>query len=431
MKFGVRISILLVVLQLLGGIFAANQLHAQTAVHVFAVQQALQNDDFASAGNLIQEIWNNDNASLYQLGDAAFEYFTHQQDQSQSPKLNKAQADSLLYIYSTGIQHDPLGPKRWLTDRFFLISVAPHFEKKTQKWAFEAIKEDPFGMHNYVYKKWAEVASKAYLGEKISLKQFATEWLVVDEGLLMKELGPNDEARDAVRTRNSVRHLMRGSLPSCEILSANFKDAILSNTLDPKGLETFLLVYSLQDCIDETLWDKAFETVSANGCQAWLLRTAGEISLRKIDRQNAIAMFRKSAECEASAQLKALDMLQVGWLQIELNNFREGTASFRKAITIYPNWGEPYLRLIDAYQLGSRSCGMSEFDRKALNWLLIDLCEQMANADPSYSKQATDLSYRFWQAAPNAKEAAFKGLSEGDSWPLKCWMNTTVRAKLH
>ena len=127
-------------------------IQAQTAVKVLIVEQALQNEDFAAAGNLIRSIWTENPKEIYLLGDAAYAYFVNAPIADKASNVLELRLDSLLQVYETAIQNDPLGPKRWLIDRFFMLSIAAHHEKSAQRWAFEAIQAAPMTAYNLIYK---------------------------------------------------------------------------------------------------------------------------------------------------------------------------------------------------------------------------------------------------------------------------------------
>jgi hypothetical protein len=222
---------------------------------------------------------------------------------------------------------------------------------------------------------------------------------------------------------------MRNTLPDCSQLLANFQDGIQAANLDRESYLCFLALYGQNNCTESGWWDKCWDLVPPSHRPSWLFRLAGERELAAGNLDAALLSFQLAANGSQDRRLKANDLLQISSIQLAQGQFRAAREQAKASMALCPNWGEPYLRLIRIYQTGAEQCDISEFDKKAMYWLLLELAAKMGNADAEYASQADQMSYEFLEKCPTREEAKFRGISEGDTWPLKCWMSTTCRAR--
>lgn len=186
------------------------------------------------------------------------------------------------------------------------------------------------------------------------------------------------------------------------------------------------MLCELQGCDAPALWQAALETALSAGEQAGVQRLAGAAAFNSKDWATSRNHWSRAIALEPEARLQAMDHLQVAQTWLAETDYRKARISILAAMEALPDWGEPYIRLMDLYLEGSRACTMTTFERKGLYWLLIDLCKDLLNVDPNYATQANERLYAYKSLAPTADEIAFVGFKPGDSYPLKCWMSTTT-----
>ena len=92
-------------------------------------------------------------------------------------------------------------------------------------------------------------------------------------------------------------------------------------------------------------------------------------------------------------------------------------------------WGRPYLLMAELIEDAANKCEASAFEKKAALWLAIDHCLLARNVDPQVRDEANQMLFRLQGKAPSREEIQFRGLQNGDSYPLRCWkqMVTTVK----
>ncbi|MFN8394149.1 MAG: hypothetical protein U0176_05680 [Bacteroidia bacterium] len=133
-----------------------------------------------------------------------------------------------------------------------------------------------------------------------------------------------------------------------------------------------------------------------------------------------------AAAGEQDVALKAADMLQVAATWREQGRWREARAALQEAMRLRPDWGEPYLQLMDLYIEGSEQCAWPDFEGRAMYWLLMELCQKLKGIDPEMETEANARHEKYARRAPSLREAAYLGWQPGDTYPLKCWMNTAT-----
>ena len=101
----------------------------------------------------------------------------------------------------------------------------------------------------------------------------------------------------------------------------------------------------------------------------------------------------------------------------------------RKALAINPNSGEAYILIGDAYAASASSCGTGDLGRGGVYLVAVDKYYKAKSVDPSVAKDAQDQINKYSSYFPGKEDAFFKGINNGDSYSVGCWIGetTTVR----
>lgn len=382
-------------------------------------------DDCATLQARLQEILRSDSLQAPTLADALLQCF---QNQSGSDgMLSDEQAATLLRIYEIGLRHDADRRGHWLLSRAGLGLLRPmKYAKTCRRWAIEGISASPDEASTFLIAAALDCVVAEYEQQRILLKEAVSNWALIDRALLLKELQGGEEATHCAHLREASRLKMRDKLPDCGQIVANFGEAIEAQKLPADACGTFLVLYELQGCDAPALWQAALQVALAAAEQASMRRLAGAAAFNRKEWAASRDQWSRAIALEPEARLQAMDHLQVAQTWLAEADYRSARNSIRAAMLALPDWGEPYIRLMDLYLEGSNACTMSAFERKGIYWLLMDLCKDLLNVDANYATQANERLYAYKSLAPTADEIAFVGFKPGDTYPLKCWMSTTT-----
>ena len=245
----------------------------------------------------------------------------------------------------------------------------------------------------------------------------------------MRQIANGKEAAEWAEIQQQLILEMRSVMPDCNQLEANFAEGLSAGNLDAEACNSFLVLYGLQKCDRPGLWDRAFAIAAKQSNDPWLLRLAAEEHFNRREYAKSRSFRQNACFLEKSNPLQAHDQLQIAAAFRAEKDYRQARTAIQNAIRLHPTWGEPYVQLIDTYLEGSESCTMSPFERKAMYWLLMDICQTLKSTDESYANLADERYFAYQKLCPTSEEAAFQGWKSGDTYPLKCWMSTTTRVK--
>jgi hypothetical protein len=89
-----------------------------------------------------------------------------------------------------------------------------------------------------------------------------------------------------------------------------------------------------------------------------------------------------------------------------------------------PNWGDPYILIGNMYASSSNTC--SDFDGQACILVAIDEFVKAKSVDPESAQNAGNMIAKYSQYIPSKTELAQRGLAEGSSYTVKCWIQQTT-----
>lgn len=114
-------------------------------------------------------------------------------------------------------------------------------------------------------------------------------------------------------------------------------------------------------------------------------------------------------------------------------NGQYGTArtNYNKAASNRSGWGEPYLEIGKMYASSVRSCGNGEaFQQGVVVCAALDMWSKAKSVDGSVAEDANKLIGRYTGSVPTKEDAFQKGVKEGDSVSVGCWIGGSVRVRL-
>jgi tetratricopeptide (TPR) repeat protein len=147
------------------------------------------------------------------------------------------------------------------------------------------------------------------------------------------------------------------------------------------------------------------------------------------DGVNAEKYYEEAISLETDPMSKANMYYELGLLYYNtLKNYPKSRQAARSALANNPNYGKAYLLIGKVYAAGGY-CGETAFERKSINWLIVDQFIKAKNVDPSVADEANELIGRFSGSFPTQEEGFWINATEGQVVTIGCWVgeSTTVR----
>ena len=115
---------------------------------------------------------------------------------------------------------------------------------------------------------------------------------------------------------------------------------------------------------------------------------------------------------------------------VHLKNFRKARQKALEAAKYNPDSGAPYMLIGRLYASSGPLCGPGRgWDSQIVTWPAIDMWTKAKRIDPEVADEANKFIRRYQQYMPGIEDIFQRGLKEGDSFKVPCWIQETTRIR--
>lgn len=182
------------------------------------------------------------------------------------------------------------------------------------------------------------------------------------------------------------------------------------------------------ECQLDDLYMKAAVVVYQSEKNSSSAHSIAQGYFKRGDGANAEKYYKEAIELEEVDSKKADMYYELGLLYYNiLKNYPASRSAARSALAIDPNYGKAYMLIGRLY--AATSCGETAFEKKSVNWLIVDQFIKAKSVDPSVADEANELIGRYSSRFPTLEEVFWLNFSEGQTVTIGCWINesTTIR----
>lgn len=111
-----------------------------------------------------------------------------------------------------------------------------------------------------------------------------------------------------------------------------------------------------------------------------------------------------------------------------LGQYSKARAAARKAASLKPGWGGPYMLIGDMYVKSSKSCGDGWNQRLAMI-AAVDKYQRAKSVDPSVAGEASSRIAKYSRSLPSKQDAFMRGVTPGGTAKVGCWIGETVKVR--
>jgi tetratricopeptide (TPR) repeat protein len=279
------------------------------------------------------------------------------------------------------------------------------------------------------------------------VKQYKKNDLSLDSlFMILDEVTPIIDANIAMYTADSVS--AKDSAMGVKWLAT--QDAVIGMMkpyLDCDKLEELKKPYYADKKSDITWLKSTVKLLDRGGCESkefylecsealFSLEPSSEAALslakafgKQGDDTKAVVYYTKAADLAPNDDAKYEIWIKLA--KTAKNNQQYSTVReyARKALAINSNSGEAYILIGDAYAASATSCGSGELGRGGVYLVAVDKYAKAKSVDPSIAEDAQSKINKYTGYFPGKEDAFFKGINNGDSYRVGCWIgeSTTVR----
>ncbi len=140
----------------------------------------------------------------------------------------------------------------------------------------------------------------------------------------------------------------------------------------------------------------------------------------------AIKRYNEAIEEATDNDAKAQAYYSIGSILLwQKGQYQSARAKAKKAASLKPGWGKPYLLIADIYGKASRGCGDSWNQRLAM-LAALEKAYYAKKIDPSIADEANKRISIFSKGKPLQDEGFMRGVKEGQKAKVGCWIGETV-----
>lgn len=222
----------------------------------------------------------------------------------------------------------------------------------------------------------------------------------------------------------------------CQHFVDKYMPEFEENPTDCDVIQTMLTRLRWARCdVESPARKRVTEAYNAN-CRQVVSSSAGPARegyecLQNNDYGCAIAKFEEAAAESDDADRRGRYLMTVAKIYYShLKNFSQARAYARRAAVAKSDWGEPYLLIGRLYASSGPLCGPGRgFDSQIVVWPAIDMWNRAKRVDPAAAAEANSFIGRYAQYMPSKEDIFQRGLKEGDTFRVGCWIQETTRIR--
>lgn len=224
----------------------------------------------------------------------------------------------------------------------------------------------------------------------------------------------------------------------CDYFKDKFKPEFEANPDNPEFLKNAITTLKRQGC-DSTdtflvklneKWSKYATEENAkikeeflkNNPAVWAKELYDEGEFRK-----AIDKYNEAIDNESDPEKQASYLFSIASIQFrKLDAYSTARETAYSAAKLRPDWGRPYMLIGDMYGSTARSCGDSWEQRLAI-LAAMDKYRYAKSIDPEVAEEANSKLSKYHASKPEKQEGFMRGIAEGQSVKISCWIGETVQ----
>lgn len=230
---------------------------------------------------------------------------------------------------------------------------------------------------------------------------------------------------DAVSDANA-RNSVRDCASAKEYYGAKYRE----DPNDIKAMTTLYKAMKKYKCYSDPLFLEIANKLNNIEPTVGLTRFIAKAYASKGDYSQAIGFYSKAIDLEGDPCNKADIKLTIARMYQIQKDYSKARSVANEAADLCPDSGAPYLLIGELYAASGSLCGPGTgWDSQVVIWPAMDMWAK-AKRDPDVAGKAQELINKYSAYLPEKKEAFLKGISQGDSYQVGCWIGTSTTVRL-
>jgi tetratricopeptide (TPR) repeat protein len=143
----------------------------------------------------------------------------------------------------------------------------------------------------------------------------------------------------------------------------------------------------------------------------------------------AIEKWEEAIAAETDPNKQATYLFRIASTQgRKLKQYAKARTTARKAAKLRPNWGRPFMLIGDLYASSARRCG-DDWNQRLAILAAIDKYSYAKSLDPEVAEEASRRIGKYNQSRPEKADGFSRGINEGSSQTVGCWIGESVKVR--
>jgi len=240
---------------------------------------------------------------------------------------------------------------------------------------------------------------------------------------------PNDKSYQ-IAADNINTIFENSGAADCETLIKLYTPKFEKNPNDVDMLRKMLYLLNSENCTDSKLYENAADKLYQLEPSAQSAFSMARLYIKTEDFAKAIKYYKEAISLEKDAKQKALDLYELGTVELSQKQYQAARNDAREAIKLEPKNGKPYLLMGSIYAASAKTFSDKDFEKAMVFVLAVDYFEKAKAVDPSVATEANKNINIYKQYFPNKENAFFQGYNAGDTYKVGGWINETTKVRL-
>jgi len=229
--------------------------------------------------------------------------------------------------------------------------------------------------------------------------------------------------------RNTLNNIELKFTPyaPCSVLEKVYSKKLETNKENLSVARKVVKVMAKAGCMESTTFVEALTFLHQSEPSAQTAFLLGNLSFKHNEFEASLKYFSEAANLFEDKEDKIKTYHLQGLVYQKLNQYPNARTAFERILELDPNNGEAHLMIGDLYRNSGRLCSGDDYLPGSVAWLAADKYNEAKRVDPSKTEAANErlrsLSY------PDKTQWFMRGLSEGDSYTIRCWIQRSTRVR--
>lgn len=391
------------------------------------IEKALQNNELVFALEASQKLLQSNQQKFASLSPASFAL---EQLQSADDSLQMRHMRTLLDIYRFFERNYPEEREYWLKVQGQCVIL---YQDSLTNAFFPSLRRclsvRPEVMPAYFMEQYSERLLRTIESGQGRQEEWILNFCFLENLWLNLDTWSPEQLPQAGVYRLRLAEALQSVIPSCAQLKEQFRAPLERDLMRPTDYRFLYTCLRLNGCQASDFRDSVLYRYPLVADEPYAARVAAIEALEQAQHLRALPWLERAIELEKNPYFKAQDFLRLAELYRQISNFRTARLYVEYADETLPDWGQPYLFLAEMVAQAGPFCNFTPLEQKATKWLAIDYCEEAMNTNPELESEAIKLIQEYRKGMPTQEEVLFYGFQIGDSFPLRCWLESATRVR--